>query len=104
MHRFVGLYAVGIIIDAGLCIFCILVVGEEYVHFVAVPFVAEFYSVVGGRGHCPVIVTQDTLVVILKALATNFGEQSGFVVLHGEPTFGEAQCTACLSPNTGELW
>ena len=57
----------------------------------------------GGRGHGPVIVTQDTLVVVFEGLTADFSEQAGLVVFHGEPALGEAQGAARLSPDAGEL-
>ena len=103
LHGLVRLYSTGIIAGSGRDVVGILVVGEEQVYLVAIPLEAEFQYVVGGRGHGPVIVAQNTFVVVFHRLTTDLGKQSGLVVLHGQPTLGQAQISAGLPPNPGEL-
>ena len=69
-------------------------------HFVAVSLKAELEHVMGGRGHRPVIVAQDTLVIVFQRLASDFGEEPGLFVLHREPALGKTQRSTGLSPNS----
>ena len=90
LHCFVRLYATRVIGSARLHIVGILVVGEDGVYFMAIALVTELHHIMGGRGHGPVIVAEDTLVIVFQPLPTDFAEES-VLGLDIRPSFGKAQ-------------
>ena len=71
LHRLVRLQPARINDTSIIYVVGILVIGCKQVYFVAFALVAQFQHIVGGGGHGPVVVADDTPVVIVQFLTAN---------------------------------
>ena len=87
---------------ASFYVFRVLVVGCKQVNLMVFTFIAQFHHIVGRGGQGPVIVANDTPIIIIQFLSAN-PHKPAILCLHLRPTFVKTDACGGLSPNARKL-
>jgi len=78
LHRFVGLKSTRIVVGPVIHVVSVLVVGSHQMNLMAFAIITQFQHIMGRCHHRPVVVADNTPVVIIQFLTTNLSEEALF--------------------------